>query len=1232
MFLLFQLVANGTMIEDIDSSTATSLEIMVPQLQDGDEYYFPDVSGLNKSTYSNSTYLAVTYLGNMPRSIYRQLLVESTYQNTLDEPMPAIKLVYIQVFTLAAGNTGTSASSNVASTAIRVLPVNDNQPIFSQALYRGSVDENAPEGIAIGVTVQATDADINGATNINFASSDARFYVHPVSGTVLTTVSFDAEAGSVINFTITATDNDNPEMSASVPVIVSINDINDIPPVFQRSAYSVNISESSNVGTTILTVLATDGDVSAQFSNITYRLAPLSGETLSSGSGALSLTESSNIPFTVNPTSGAITLTSPLNFDEGQMAYNFLVIASDSFMMPQTASTQVIVNVEDVNDNPPFFTNTPFSFVVQENEFPYVVVQLMARDIDSGANGEIRFSLEGTTVFSVDAVTGIVSLNEPLNHETTDMYSFTVVVTDLGLPSLSSSENFIVSVTNVNDNPPVFIQPPGPSVTYNVPENTVFSETVAARDLDGDSIFYSIIGAPDFQINLFTGILSSISPLDYESQMTYNFIVEATDNMFTERLNVTINVMDENDNAPVFLNAPFDFIVPENVFPYDIVQVMARDPDSGSNGEIRFALEGTTNFSVDPISGLVSLNGPLDYEVRTMYSFVIVVRDLGSPSLSSRDNFVMRVMNSNDNPPVFVRPPGTSVTFSLPENTEFQETVEAVDSDGNSISYSIIGGQGFEIDLFTGIITSTAVLDFESQRSYSFTVEASDTLFVTRLNVTVNIIDVDDNRPMFRQRVYTVSIPETLAVGSPVVQVVADDRDSSENAIPIYTLLDSQIPFVINGGTGEVMLSSPLDFNRDPRSYRFNVSVSNPEPSTSGMDVALVIVNVQDVNNLVPMLSLAQTNVTFVENSDPIFIAPDITVLDEDSSDHLLTICAVLFSRSCPSTQLAPCSESISINEGLTSQLGLFSQSEEGETEQIIVIQGNSSENSYQSILRSLQYSNSAPEPAPGQRAVEIQCRDSEFSSNIITLSITVVIRNEFCPVITVNSSILNFTEPSTTLNVGELMGLALSDEDSLRHQTLRSVRITLSNRPDSGDEFLAITNASGLRVNSMGNDAFLGGSGSGQDIMAQTIQLRSPRQPSSIRRFMRALTSLVYVNNRPEPSLMPRRITITPMDPTNNCVPINVFINIIPLNDNPPVITLAVSSPQQYLENSGSLAFALQAGLTISDLDHNRLFLLESATIRLQGILDSVDERLQFDSAQLPAAVSTSTTTQEGK
>ena len=141
----------------------------------------------------------------------------------------------------------------------------------------------------------------------------------------------------------------------------------------------------------------------------------------------------------------------------------------------------------------------------------------------------------------------------------------------------------------------------------------------------------------------------------------------------------------------------------------------------------------------------------------------------------------------------------------------------------------------------------------------------------------------------------------------------------------------------------------------------------------------------------------------------------------------------------------------------------------------------------------------------------------------------------------------------------------------------------------------------------------------------AQTLMLQTPQgqPPRPIAVFQRALLSLLYTNSHPEPTLVQRRITIAPMDMAPNCISVELTVNVLPLNDNPPKLVLSQGNTLQYTEESGQLAFAAEAGLMVTDPDHNAVFPMESATVVLQGILDGdSSELLQFSGSALPAGV----------
>ena len=1025
---------------DMDTPTASSLVITIPVLTSGDQYTFPDTPPLSRieeplsgGMESGPDGIVITYNGTEPIETYVDLLRSFQYQNTEDEPGLSVRSLTIQVFT-PSDIPGENLGSNVATVSLEIRPLNDNPPIFTRPFYSGRVSENAPVGTLIGITVAAEDGDVSLYTNITFSSQDPFFTVDRISGVVSTLSPLDAETSPTYEFVISTSDNDgaNP-LTASVAVLVNVTDVNDNPPVFNQTLYTASVREDVEIGDTVLQLLASDSDISAENSGITYMLAPDLSEL--SGSGANTpitpTTDPTDLPFEVDPFTGAVNLAGQLDFEEGPRSYDFMVLAADSGPDPLTAQSRVRIRVLDVNDNAPEFINTIFTFDLQE----------------------------------------------------------------------------------------------------------------------------------------------------------------------------------------------------DTLFPSTVVSILAQDADTGANGQVQFSLEGTTLFSINPTSGLLLLVGPLDYETNSTHTFDVVITDLGFPRrLSARETIVIRVGNVNDNSPTFSQP---LYAFTVAENTPFLLDVSASDADDDVLSYREISGfvPGIQLEFFDGDI-SGAPLNFEERSMYLLVIEASDGMFPVQANVTITVRDENDLPPLFSEDLYAAEIPESLPVGASVLQVLAMDGDQTSNAIIEYSL-ESQNAFEINNTTGLISVRTPLDFDADTTtSYLLNVTARNIVPPYFE-DSAMVLIDILDVNDLVPTLFLDELNVTFPENSAPVSIASEILVRDGDSERHPLAQCTVVLVKGCSSTGLAPCDEVVFVDTDMADDLGLSIVSSDDNLEQTVVISGNVSESVYQSVLRSLRYGDISPEPLPGPRTVSVQCRDNDFTSNELEITITVVPLNEFCPSISASLYTFNFTEGSGVLALGSEAQFTLTDADIQPHDALGSLRIILGNRLDTSSESISLTDTAGLTVQSSDGIDMLG---SGQELfLTQTLVLQSnTAQPISV--FQRALRSLVYTNMEPEPTLGLRVISIIPVDMPRNCTPVEVVVNIIPVNDNPPQLLLVGNSTLEYEEESGELAFADEAGLMVSDLDHNALFPMQSATVVLNGTLDGPgSELLGYDGSLLPAGV-TAATSREGK
>ena len=232
-----------------------------------------------------------------------------------------------------------------------------------------------------------------------------------------------------------------------------------------------------------------------------------------------------------------------------------------------------------------------------------------------------------------------------------------------------------------------------------------------------------------------------------------------------------------------------------------------------------------TLFDVNPLTGLITVNGELDRDMASfIYTIVVVVQDGGDPILSDTTTVTIILTDVNDNSPMFEQ---TSYSFTIMENklvdTEVGQ-VHATDSDSQNVTYLISNstedGKYYSIDSVTGIIVSTITFDREVQEMYSFIVLAVDDPVngsATEVSVNVTILDVNDNKPVFTNDTYIVYWPEDTPIDTELSTVEALDPDRDTNSISVYSIAFSEVSdfFYINASSGEIYLSQTLDREND---------------------------------------------------------------------------------------------------------------------------------------------------------------------------------------------------------------------------------------------------------------------------------------------------------------------------------------------------------------------------------------------------------------------------------
>ncbi|XP_028329696.1 protocadherin-7b isoform X3 [Gouania willdenowi] len=599
------------------------------------------------------------------------------------------------------------------------------------------------------------------------------------------------------------------------------------------------------------------------------------------------------------------------------------------------------VIILDINDNTPSFPSPVLTLSVEENRPIGTLYLLpTATDRDFGRNGIERYELiqdngensrrssgdsysgkrrfeEGasrSSVFELQVADTTDGEKQPqliikgaLDREQRDSYELTLRVRDGGDPPRSSQAILRVMITDVNDNSPRFEK----SVyEADLPENSspgspILQLKAADADVGVNGQIEYVFGAATesvrrlLRLDESTGWLSVLHRIDREEVSQLRFTVMARDRgqpPKVDKATVVLNIKDENDNVPaieirkigrIFLKDGVANVAEDVVVDTPIALVQVSDRDQGENGIVTCTVVGDVPFQLKPASEMegeqnkkkyfLHTSATLDYEAIQEYNVVIVAVDSGSPSLASNNSLIVKVGDTNDNPPIFSQ---NVVEVSFPENNapgERVTTVNAIDADSGKnaeIAYSLdpsVNGI-FSIDADSGDVRVNTILDREQKERYEFKVIAKDKGINTlqgSATVVVLVADKNDNEPKFMQDVFTFYVKENLDPNSPVGMVTVIDADKGENAEMGLFIEEEEEIFSIENETGTIF--STLSFDREMKTtYTFRVkAVDGGDPPRSA--TATVSLFVMDDNDNAP-------TVTFPINSSYTLLPPSSNI------------------------------------------------------------------------------------------------------------------------------------------------------------------------------------------------------------------------------------------------------------------------------------------------------------------------------------------------------------------
>lgn len=251
------------------------------------------------------------------------------------------------------------------------------------------------------------------------------------------------------------------------------------------------------------------------------------------------------------------------------------------------------------------------------------------------------------------------------------------------------------------------------------------------------------------------------SALDRESTSTYNLVVKAETSLSPPLIafcDITINIMDENDNHPIFESNPYVMTLAENIAKgSSILRVVAKDADSGTNSEVMYSFGSDVGnaanvFRLDPATGWITTLSSLDYETLSWYNFSIIAKDKGHPQLTSTTTVMLRIQDYNDNPPEFERQHYDAAIYEHAVPGTVIVTLEIRDADFEPSKNDFYIIKGNEKDQFhvrpNGEIFVNKHLDRETTASYVLEVLVTDGLFVSKTSVAIDVLDTNDNPPV----------------------------------------------------------------------------------------------------------------------------------------------------------------------------------------------------------------------------------------------------------------------------------------------------------------------------------------------------------------------------------------------------------------------------------------------------------------------------------------------------
>ncbi|XP_030000923.1 protocadherin beta-15-like [Sphaeramia orbicularis] len=522
------------------------------------------------------------------------------------------------------------------------------------------------------------------------------------------------------------------------------------------------------------------------------------------------------------------------------------------------------------------------------------VVGNVAKDLglDISSLEERRFRIVSGTKdaqFTVNGNNGVLSVHKTIDREEL-CESLSPCLLNLKIVAENPMEIHYVGIEiiDVNDNAPSFQED---EKTLEIPESTLpgkYFQLPLARDPDVVSNtvrMYKLSHNEYFNVQIRERgedripFLVLQKTLDREKHNEHKLVLTAVDGGNPPRsgtLNVTVIVLDSNDNHPIFSQEVYSATIPENVnAETSVIKVSATDIDEGVNGDVEYFFGDEIDpkiydmFSIDRASGEIRVKGEIDFEKVDVYKLDVHATDKGQPPMSTDCRVIIKVLDENDNKPEVEV---ASLSNIIAENSKPGTVVSLIsitdkDSGLNGrVICSLSDNVPFDLkpslqdNMYTLVLKHS--LDRESVSHYDITITATDSgqpPLSTEKTVRIDIEDVNDNSPEFLQSPVELYLLENNVPGNVICSVTASDKDLNENAALNYHIVREEgsklkmTTFLnINANNGEITALKSFDFET-VKKFQFQV-VATDSGTPSLSNNVTVNVFILDQNDNAPVI------------------------------------------------------------------------------------------------------------------------------------------------------------------------------------------------------------------------------------------------------------------------------------------------------------------------------------------------------------------------------------------